>query len=114
MLEALPDFGHSVRTSVFELDVRRDIVLLALEEMKDLLDRSVAFSPRRVLAVVLLAVFDMQVADPVVVLLDVGDWVDANVGHRLDGRVEWQRAEAVRLDADPHAVDSRIDRSECQ
>jgi hypothetical protein len=38
-LETLPDFDHRVRASVFELDVRRDIVLLALEEMKDLLDR---------------------------------------------------------------------------
>src|SRR5271167_4567707 len=36
--EALPDFDHRIRASVFEFDVRRDIVLLALEEMKDLLD----------------------------------------------------------------------------
>ena len=43
--------------------------------MKDLLDRSVAFSPGRVLAVVLLAVLEVQVADPVVMLLDVGDRV---------------------------------------
>src|ERR1700722_7308735 len=45
VLEALPDFNHWVRTPVFELDVRRNIVLLALEEMKDLLDRSVTFAP---------------------------------------------------------------------
>src|SRR5271163_63644 len=69
ILEALPDFDHRVRTPVFELDVRGDIVLLALEEMKDLLDRSVALSPGCVRAVVLLAVLDVQVADPVVVLL---------------------------------------------
>ena len=43
--------------------------------MKDLLDRSVALAPGCVLAVVLLAVLDVQVADPVVVLLDVGDRV---------------------------------------
>jgi hypothetical protein len=44
ILEALGYFDHRFRASVFELDVRRDIVLLAALEMKDLLDRSVVFS----------------------------------------------------------------------
>ena len=43
--------------------------------MKNLLDRSVALAPGGVLAVILLAVLDVQVADPVVVLLDVSDRV---------------------------------------
>jgi hypothetical protein len=44
ILEALADFGHRVRASVIEQDIRRDIVLLAALEMKDLLVRSVTFS----------------------------------------------------------------------
>src|SRR5437870_183264 len=72
-LHASGEFVHDGGTSwnaILQLDHRRKGVLLALHELKRLLDRRVALSPRHVRTVLDLAVLQMNVRDAVVVLAD--------------------------------------------
>src|ERR1017187_1860386 len=77
--ETLFHFGDQVRARrnlILQLDVRREGVLVLLEQLQNWLNRRVASAPNgNVRTMVLLAVFDVQVGDLVVVLLDERDRV---------------------------------------
>src|SRR5215831_15575701 len=73
-LHALADFGDQVRAfrdRVLELDRRLEPVLLLLHELENLLDGRIALTPRDIRTVILLSILEVDVSDPVVVLLKV-------------------------------------------
>src|SRR5712671_2656921 len=73
VVEALRDFLDGIRSRrhvVFELDRRRERVLLLLHQLKDLLQRRVARAPRQVAGAVRrgLPILQVHARDPVVEL----------------------------------------------
>src|SRR3954454_8583111 len=76
VLEALLHFFRRCGlTPVFVLDVGGNRPLLLLEQLEYFADRRLALAPRDVVALVLLAILQVQVRDVGVVLADVGDRV---------------------------------------
>src|SRR5262245_58196095 len=73
ILKALSHFGNSIFAAVFVFDIRGYVPLLLFQQLEDLLDRRVALSPWHVGAVVLLAVLQMEIGDPAMMLGDIGD-----------------------------------------
>src|SRR6185369_4565678 len=74
VLQALRDLDQRIAV-VLELDVRRDVPLVFLQELQHVLDRRIALPPRSVATAVgrLLLVLEVQVRDAGVVLLDERD-----------------------------------------
>src|SRR4029453_5287037 len=79
--QRLPGKGDTLRhfldrrplPAVLVFDVGRDRPLLALQQLQHLANRRVALAPRHVVALVLLAVLQVQVGDLRMVLADIGD-----------------------------------------
>src|SRR5207249_4183046 len=69
-------FDRSALPLVLVFNIGADRPLLALQQLQDLPDRRLALAPRRVVALVLLAILQMQVRDVGMMLTDVRDRIE--------------------------------------
>src|ERR1019366_2827282 len=69
---ALAHFRHRIAAFVLVFDVGRNRVFLALEQLQHFLDGRVPLAERHVLALIFLAILDVQRDNALVVLLDEG------------------------------------------
>src|SRR5262245_35153649 len=87
--QTIPHLVHRASLpAIFELDVDGKRPPLALEELQDFPDRRVARPPRHVVALVLLAILEVQVRDVGVVRRDVLDGVEVRRSEVADVEVD--------------------------
>src|SRR5204862_3638773 len=88
-LEALLDLlDRRAGPTVFIFDVGRDRPAFFFEELQDLADRGVALTPRRVVALMLFSILDVEVRDVGVMRLDVRDRVEVGGNEVSDVQID--------------------------
>src|SRR5712692_9776095 len=88
-LEAFLDLlDRRAGPTVFIFDVGGDRPAFFFEELQDLADRGVAFTPRRVVALMLFSILDVEVRDVGVMRLDVRDRVEVGGNEVSDVQID--------------------------
>src|SRR5439155_25582614 len=77
-------FDRRSRPAILVFDVGADRPALTLQQLKHLADRRVALPPRRVVALILFAVLQMEVGDVRVMLADISHGIEVRASEVAD------------------------------
>jgi hypothetical protein len=88
VLKTLSDLGDCVSAAILEFDICGNVPLLLFEKLEYWLDRRVALAPRHIRTIVLLAILEMKVGNPIVMLVDVCDRIEPRGEKMADVEVD--------------------------